>query len=75
LSPSSLQQNKKQEGDDSFVVIAFFIATKPKKEGLKGGSLFSSSRFGLSVLAPVSITLSWVLLQAFLSFGNGVSAK
>jgi len=32
LSPSSLQQNQKQEGNGNFAVIAFFVATKPKKK-------------------------------------------
>jgi hypothetical protein len=45
-TPSSLQQKQKKEGDDSFVAVAFFITTKLKREGLNGGSLPSSSRFG-----------------------------
>jgi hypothetical protein len=34
------------EGDENFVVITFFVATKPKREGLKGRSLLSSSCSG-----------------------------
>jgi hypothetical protein len=30
FSPSSMQQNQKQKGNGSFVVVAFFNATKPK---------------------------------------------
>jgi hypothetical protein len=30
--PSLLHQNKKQEGDNNFVAVTFFAATKPKQK-------------------------------------------
>jgi hypothetical protein len=29
-----MQQNQKQKGNGSFVVVAFFVATKPKKKAM-----------------------------------------